>query len=200
MAKEARISVTLTGRHSLAPANVRDACRDIDDMLSKGTIPHIIHSSVPGLDLQDVDVTGHGEHISAKVEESTFDISWTARLPAGVPGAMVGAVVDCLQTADEVPVRASVTTDGDNMTRPRIGDGPLACKFTAIAFELDPPKVSQEPPGGHEARFFGMGVTSGKEEGSVIIFAERKSMASSLNRAVCHSLEALSSYCGACGK
>lgn len=110
---------------------------------------------------------------------------------------MVSMVNGCLRIIDEVSVQASVETDRVSMTLPRIGDGPLAYKLTALAFELEPPKIPQKPPDGHETRFFGMAVSSGREDGNVVIFAERRSVASDVGKAIEYSLKALSSYCGA---
>lgn len=198
MTKAARARVTLTGSHSLAPASVKDACRDIGDMLSRRAIPHTVQSPVLGIGPPDGDAGGLREHVRARVEESTFDIRWTTRLPADVPDAMAAMVGDCLQIIDDVNVQASVEADMVSMTLPRIGSGPLAYKLTALAFELEPPKIPQKPPDGHETRFFGMAVLSGKKDGSVVIFSERKSVASGVSKSIEYSLKALSSYCEAC--
>lgn len=197
MTQDARVSVTLTGRHSLEPGGVKDACESIEQVISGSPVPYEIYClnqefSKGGKEAPAI--------ISVSVKRMSYDVFWGAHSTFRIPDVLVGVMTQCLKPTSRLEVRASATVDRVSITPPTIAGDSLGEKVSAIMFDLPPPKTSRDSTGLGEVSFDGMATPSGRDTASITFFGECKSDIADIARAMEHVLGALSDYCGGCDR
>lgn len=197
MTQAARVSVTMTGRHSLEPGGVKEACESIKNALSGSPVPYEIRCLGNKFSKGGENAP---EAISVSVRRMSYDVFWGAHSTFRIPDALAGALTQCLKPTSRLDVRASATVVRVTMALPTIADNSLGEKISAIMFDLPPPKTARGGMGLGEVSFDGMATSSGKDTASITFFGECESDAAGVVMATEHVLGALSYYCGECGR
>ncbi|MDD9813569.1 MAG: hypothetical protein OXU37_04800 [Thaumarchaeota archaeon] len=192
MPGDVRVSLTLTGRHSLGPDGAKEACREIEGALSGGSVPYTIYCL-------DSKFTKRGEkspeRVTVDVNRTSYDVFWEAQSAFSVPDALHGVVAGCLKAAGRVRVMASATIAQVPITLPTIDGGSLAQKFSAIMFDLTPPKTVPENPAFGEMSFGGVASPSGDSAARITLLGECESSIAGAAQAMEYVLGSLSGYC-----
>ena len=199
MAGEPRVSVSLSGGHSVEPGSADRVYGSIEKVLSGERVAYNIRSSIPGHEFRKEGNSGAGESVSVVLEESSLTVGWSALSAFRVPGAVLDVVGDFLMPSRDVSLQASMALDHVPEALLRADPGLLVKRRLVEIFELSAPDAGMAVPGGREVPFRGMAV---QLEGStnLIIFGEQESDAPSAPKSLEYMLGALSKYCEVYGR
>ena len=196
---EPRVSVSLSGSHSVEPGSADRVYGSIEQALSGEHVAYDIRSSIPGHGFRREENRGAGESVSVVLGESSFTVGWSALSAFSVPGTVLDVVGDCLKPSRDVSLQASMVFDRVPEALLRADPGLLVKKRLVEIFELATPDAGMAVPGGREVPFRGMAV---QIEGSanLFIFGEQASDAPNAPKAIEYMLGALSKYCEVYGR
>lgn len=199
MAGEPRVSVSLSGGHSVEPGSADRVYGSIEKVLSGERVAYNIRSSIPGHEFRKEGNSGAGESVSVVLEESSLTVGWSALSAFRVPGAVLDVVGDFLMPSRDVSLQASMALDHVPEALLRADPGLLVKRRLVEIFELSAPDAGMAVPGGREVPFRGMAV---QIEGSanLFIFGEQASDAPNAPKAIEYMLGALSKYCEVYGR
>ncbi|MDD9809055.1 MAG: hypothetical protein OXU86_00290 [Thaumarchaeota archaeon] len=200
MTKDVRVSVTLAGRHSMKPTDVRGACGAAEKILLDGTTEYTVQSFVPGDELTRHGGRGGSGLVSVRLDGSSFMVIWDDVSSFEAPASMLDVVGRCLQAAGEMHVRVNSIVEDISMDPIRIGDGSLEARFATTMFELGQPAPPGENGDGGEIAFRAMASRAENSTVSLAIFGERKSSASAVPEILRRALGALAGYCEVSGR
>lgn len=199
MAKNVRVSATLSGSHSLGSAGVRGACGAIERALLGGTAEYAVQSMVPGEELTRHGGGGGSGLVAVRLDASLFMVAWDGESSFEAPPGM-GAVGRCLGETGEVNVRVSAIIGDVAMDPPRIRGGALAARLGYATFGLGRPAGNAGGAAEGEIAFVGIATMAMEATATLAIFGERKSAMPAAPGMLERALDTLSGHCEALAK
>lgn len=200
MASATRVSVSVSGSHSVEPGSADRVYGHIEQALSGGSMAYDIRSSIPDHEFRREGNRGAGGPISVDLGQSSFTVGWSAPSAFSVPGAALDVVNDCLRPSRDVSLQASMALDRVPEALLGADPGLLVKRCLVAVFELATPDVEVAIPAGREVPFRGIAVHAGEGDASLLIFGERTSDAPNAPSIIEYMLGALSKYCEVYGR
>lgn len=196
MAKDVRVSVALTGRHSLEAGDVERACEGVKRALQDGAAEFSIQSFVPGHTFIRHGSRGGSGMVAVKIDLSSFAVVWDDVSSFDAPAAELDAIGRCLGASGETLMRITALVSGVAMDPPRIANGSLDATFSTTTFRLGQPAVPEGADGGKVA-FEGVATVAGDSTVNLTIIGEQKSPVPGVRGMLVRALGTLSAHCGA---
>lgn len=196
MVKDVRVSVALTGRHSLEAGDVEGACEGVKGALQDGAAEFSIQSFVPGHTFIMHGSRGGSGMVAVKIDQSSFTIVWDDVSSFDAPAGELDAMGKCLGASGETLMRITALVSGVAMDPLRIANGLLDAVFSTVTFKLAQP-AALEGAGGDGVAFEGVATAAGNSVVNLTIIGEQRSPVPDVRGILASALGTLSAHCGA---